>query len=63
MQDHGYDINQAKKFYDNRFIDYHIDFFKAGFNAIMQKWLANGCQESVEEMCEILSSEYAIKKD
>lgn len=42
-------------------IDYHIEFFKAGFNAILKKWLDNNCQESPEEMAEILNLEY--KKD
>lgn len=53
-----YDINQAKDKYDGKYIDYHIEFFKAGFNAIVKKWLNNNCQESVEEICEIIKSEY-----
>lgn len=42
-------------------IDYHIEFFKAGMSAIIQKWLANGCKESPEEMVEILHTEYERK--
>ena len=48
----------ALKYYDNKYIDYHIEFFKAGFNAVLKKWLNNGCTESPEEMLEILTSEY-----
>ena len=34
-QDYRYDTNQAKEFYNDEYIDYHIAFFKAGFNAIL----------------------------
>lgn len=40
------------------YIDYHIEFFKNGFNAIVKKWLNGGCIETPEEMNEILLSEY-----
>lgn len=61
-QNHLYDTNLSKKFYRDKHIDYHIEFFKAGFNAIIKKWLDEGCQESIEEMCHILKSEYSLKK-
>ena len=48
----------ALKYYNNKYIDYHIEFFKAGFNAMLKKWLNNNCSESPEEMLEILISEY-----
>jgi len=48
----------ALKYYDNKHIDYHIEFFKAGLNSIIKKWLNNNCKESPEEMVEILISEY-----
>lgn len=38
--------------------EYHITFFKAGLNAIIKKWLDNGCKETPEEMFEIIKSEY-----
>ena len=41
--------------------DYHVTFFKAGLNTVLQKWLAGGCQESPEEIEEIIKSEYAKK--
>ena len=42
-------------------IDYHIEFFKAGLNAIILKWLNNGCIESPEEINEIIKTEYKQK--
>lgn len=60
-QNYRYDINLSQKFYNDKFITYHIEFFKAGFNAIIKKWLENGCVESVEDMCNILKSEYEKK--
>lgn len=53
-----YDIHQANQFFQNKHIDYHIEFFKAGFNAMVKMWLENGCKETPEEMLEILDSEY-----
>ena len=38
--------------------DYHIEFFKAGINAVIKKWLYEGCKESPEEINEIIKSEY-----
>lgn len=56
-----FDKELALKCYDNKYIDYHAEFFKAGFTAILKKWLNNGCKETPEEMLEILISEYNIK--
>lgn len=53
-----YDTNLAEKYFDNKYMDYHIEFFKSGLNAIIKKWLANGCTESPEEIAEIIMSEY-----
>ena len=53
-----YDTELAKKHFQNRFIDYLIEFFKSGLNKIIKMWLQNGCQESPEEMFEIIKSEY-----
>ncbi len=53
-----YDTNFAKRYYNNQHIDYHIEFFKAGFNAVVKKWLEGGCKESPEEMYHIIMSEY-----
>lgn len=53
-----YDVHQAKRYFDNRHIAYHVEFFRSGLNAMIKMWLAGGCQESPEEMDEILRSEY-----
>ena len=56
--------NGALKFYDDlKFIDYHIEFFKAGLNAIIKKWLFNGCKESPEDINCILVDEYKEKNN
>ena len=51
-----YDNNLAKNFFNDQFIDYHMEFFKAGLNAIIKKWLNNGCKESSEEIELILKN-------
>lgn len=56
-----YDTNLSKHLYNDQFIDYHIEFFMAGLNAIIKKWLQNGCQESPEEINAILEAEYNSK--
>ena len=53
-----FDTALAAACFDGRHIDYHIEFFKAGFNGIVKRWLADGCRESPEEMDEIIRSEY-----
>lgn len=61
ISEYEHDINLAKKIYKEKHIEYHIEFFKAGFNAIIKKWLMNGCKETPEEMNEIIISEYQKK--
>ena len=56
-----YHTELAEKYYDNKFIDYHIEFFRAGLNAIIKKWLNNGCKETPEEINDIITSEYQNK--
>ena len=34
-----FDKDLAKQLYDNKYIDYHCKFFKAGITAIIKKWL------------------------
>ena len=40
------------------YLNYHIEFFRNGLNAIIKLWLAGGCKESPEEMAEVLKVEY-----
>lgn len=56
-----YNIELAEKYYDNKFIDYHIEFFRAGLNAIIKKWLNNRCKETPEEINDIITTEYKNK--
>lgn len=50
---------EAIKFYGTKeYADYHVAFFKAGINAIIQKWLNNNCKESPEEINNIIINEY-----
>ncbi len=56
-----YDTNLSKMMYDNKYIDYHMEFFMAGLNAIVKKWLYNDCKESPEEIDKILKDEYKNK--
>lgn len=53
-----YDTKQAEKYFNNKHIEYHIEFFKHGLNAVIKKWLENDCIESPEEIAEIIQSEY-----
>ena len=53
-----YDTKRAELELDNKNIKYHIEFFRNGLNAIIKLWLSEGCQESPEQMAEILNQEY-----
>ena len=43
----------------SRELEYHVEFFRNGLNAIIKKWLNDGCPESPEEMAELIRSEYS----
>ena len=58
----NYDTNLSKEFFDDKFIEYHIEFFKSGLNSVIKLWLKNGCKESPEEIDSIIKSEYAHRK-
>ena len=53
-----YDTALAREHFQNRFIEYHMEFFRAGITQIIKLWLKNGCRESPEDMVEIIKSEY-----
>lgn len=53
-----YDTELARKHFQNRFIEYHMEFFRSGLTRIIKMWLQNGCRETPEEMFEIVKSEY-----
>ena len=54
----GYNAKAVEEYFDNKFIEYHMEFFRAGITRIIRMWLENGCKESPEDMMEILRSEY-----
>lgn len=43
---------------DEGTVEYHVAFFKNGFNAIVKRWLERGCLETPEQMRDILTREY-----
>lgn len=53
-----YDTNLAQQHFQNRFLKYHIEFFKSGLTKVLKMWLQNGCQESPEDIFEVIKSEY-----
>lgn len=57
----NYHVELAEKYYGNKNIDYHIEFFRNGLNAVIKKWLKSGCKESPEEINEIIVTEYQNK--
>ena len=58
-----FDADLAQRHFQNRFIQYHMEFFKSGLTRIIKLWLQNGCQETPEEMFEIVQSEYQGRID
>lgn len=58
----SYDTNLAQTHFQNKFIEYHMEFFKAGITQIIKLWLQNGCKETPEDMFEIIKSEYRGRK-
>lgn len=53
-----YDTNLAKDFFDDKFIEYHIEFFRNGLNSVIRLWLNKDCKETPEEIEAIIKSEY-----
>ena len=54
----AYDKKLAEQYLSDQYIQYHMEFFRNGLNAIIRLWLDGGCQESPEEMAGILQREY-----
>ena len=53
-----YDRGLAQRYFDQRYVHYHMEFFRGGFDAIVKMWLDNCCRATPEEMAEIIRSEY-----
>lgn len=58
-----YDDILAKKYFDDQFVEYHMEFFKSGLTKIIKLWLQNDCKETPEEMFEIVKSEYKGREE
>lgn len=58
-----YDYHLAEKYFNNRFVEYHMEFFRSGITRIIKLWLQNGCKETPEEMFEIIKSEYQGRQE
>ena len=54
-----FDTHLADAMFANAHIDYHIEFFKNGLNAMIKLWLSRDCLETPEELNAILTEEYA----
>ena len=59
------ELQAAMDLYQSRYeeishMEYHIEFFRNGFNAVVKRWLAGGCRETPREMNRIIREEYAI---
>ena len=50
-----FDINEME-YGEN--LEYHIEFFKTGFNGMVKMWLENGCKETPQQMRDVLLYEY-----
>lgn len=53
-----YDTERARQQFHNRFLEYHMEFFRSGITRVIKLWLQNNCRESPEDMFEIIKSEY-----
>ncbi len=58
---HNIDLSmllEENKVFPEEHLKYHIEFHRAGLNAVIKGWLANGCRETPELMVKILRDEY-----
>ncbi len=51
-------IKPDYRLFPQEHMDYHIEFHKAGLNAMIKKWLKSGCIETPETMAEMIAQEY-----
>lgn len=59
----AYDRSLAERHFQNRSIEYHMEFFRAGITKIIKMWLESGCKETPEEMFGIIKDEYRGRGD
>lgn len=53
-----YAIWLTSKYHDDPCIEYRVEFFRNGLNAVIKKWLDSDCRESPEEIFAIIQREY-----
>ena len=56
-----YDMELAEKYFHGSHVDYHIEYFRAGFNRVIEMWLERGCPETPEEINDIIHAEYQAR--
>ncbi len=49
--------------FPEKHLEYHLEFHKAGLNAIIKKWLWSDCRETPETMVKIIEDEYKNRTD
>lgn len=56
-----YDTKLAEKYYDNKYIEFHMEYFRAGITAIIKMWLNDNCNIEPDELTQIIKEEYQNK--
>ncbi len=51
-------LKQDSSLFPQKHLHYHVEFHRAGLNAIIKKWLNDGCKESPKDMESIIKQEY-----
>lgn len=51
-------LAKAYKVFPAEEMVYHVEFFRAGFNAVVKRWLAGGCAETPEQIAAVFINEY-----
>lgn len=54
----AYDKDRTRPHFQNQFVGYHMEFFKAGIAQVIKFWLQNGCKESPEDLFDSIKSEH-----
>ena len=52
------DLEEFQRIYGMEHLEYHIEFFRNGLNAVLKMWLDRDCLEDPEVIAEIIRTEY-----
>ncbi len=55
-------LTRESRIFPDEQLEYHIEFHKAGLNAVIKKWLASGCRETPETVAAIIRDEYTNRR-